>query len=63
MPKPPHAHAAAIDRLGKTRIIAHFVCTPQTVRNWRRSGIPPRYRKSFVIMATLHNVSVPEVIL
>jgi len=46
-----HRHAKFIDRVGKERVIEHFQVTPQTVRNWRKSGITKTYVKAFWLFA------------
>lgn len=59
--KPPlHPHAAALDRIGRSRIISHFNISQGAYSNWKRRGVPGFYRKSIAVLAAIHGVSVPE---
>lgn len=60
MKQPPHPHAAAIDRLGKEAIIAHFGVTRQAIHFWRHRGVPKMHRKTLAMLGAVAGHSMPE---
>jgi hypothetical protein len=55
-----HIHAAAIDRLGRSRIYSHFHITRQAVDKWRRDGIPGMHINTMLMLGQIHGVSMIE---
>lgn len=65
-PAPSDAHAKLIDDLGGPKKVADAINarlgtnhTGQAVSNWKRRGIPYRYRGPLVVMAQENDVSAP----
>lgn len=61
MRKPLHEHAAALDRIGRARVVAHFNVTGQAYANWKVRGVPPMLITSLRTLAAIHGVQVPEI--
>lgn len=55
-----HPDAIAVDRLGETRIKAHFNITRQAVAYWRANGVPRMHRKTLAMLGAMHGVPMPE---
>jgi len=60
MKSEPHPHAAALDRIGRDKVVDHFRITQGAYSNWKRRGVPAIHRKSLAHLAVIHSVSVPE---
>lgn len=56
-----HPHAAAIDRLGRQRIINHFNITPRAIQKWRKGGVPRIHWNTVRVLAATSGVQVPEI--
>lgn len=55
-----HPDAAALDRLGFSRVKGHFNITRQAFAYWKRKGVPKMHRKTLVMLGGVHGVPVPE---
>lgn len=55
-----HPHAAAIDRLGRSKIISHFNITERAIQKWRKGGIPRIHWNTVRVLAATNGVQVPE---
>ena len=53
-------HAAALDRIGRQRIISHFNISTAAYSNWKKRGVPRYYVNSVATLAAVHGVQVPE---
>jgi len=60
MAKETHPHAAALDRIGRRRVIAHFNVTEGAYSNWKKRGVPRYYVASVRTLAAVNGVQVPE---
>jgi hypothetical protein len=60
MARTPHLHAAALDRIGRERVLSHFNMTTQGYTNWKARGVPPMFVRSVATLAAIHGVMVPE---
>lgn len=58
--KQEHPHAAAIDRIGKDAIIAHFGVVRQTIFYWRLRGVPEMHRKTLAMLGAVGGHHCPE---
>lgn len=56
----PHPHAAALDRIGRQRILNHFNISTAAYSNWRVRGVPAIHRKTIAHLGVIHGVAVPE---
>lgn len=48
--QPQYADAAAVDRVGTTRLMEHFDMTRQAVSHWRRNGVPKGSRRPLKLL-------------
>lgn len=55
-----HPHAAAIDRIGRDIVAAHYGVTRQTIYNWRKSGVPAVHRRTLAMLAVALGHAAPE---
>jgi hypothetical protein len=60
MKKEAHPHAAALDRIGRSRVVSHFNITQGAYSNWKARGVPRLHLRSLAHLAVIHGVSVPE---
>ena len=60
MSKTPHHHAAALDRIGRQRVMSHFNIKTAAFSNWKARGVPSYYIKSLATLAAVHGVQAPE---
>lgn len=56
----PHAHAAAVDRLGRAAIRNHFGISDAAITYWRQKGIPRLHHNTLRILADRAGVALPE---
>lgn len=55
-----HTDAAAVDRLGRGRIMSHFNISRQAIDYWRKHGVPKRHRKTLAMLGVLNGVPMKE---
>jgi len=56
----PNPHAAALDRIGRKRVMDHFNISTTAYSNWKRRGVPRYYVASVRTLAAVNGVQVPE---
>ncbi len=55
-----HPHAAAIDRIGRDRIIKHYNITTRTIQLWRAKGVPKMHWNTLRILAATNGTNAAE---